>query len=371
MKKRVSFIRLLVLVCLLNLLSVNGILCVPQSIAAEGATEGSKNEGIITSGMSQIREKNREVVRKWAVSQYWRPEFNDMFTADFTIEMPFAPPGMNQVLCVGQTLAHRYWLTRTVRSWYIDSEKMKIYGPKEEDGNIFWIIRDCQADVYWGGAYGKFQNHFVSRVTLVNGKINHLKEFFDPLEFLKAIGEEIPRFPFYYPDKTIEAGEKVKEDTKLKEFSYDASPEAIAERGRLNVETFLAVNYFEVHQNRTFSPDYRHIVYYAPKDMHTHFIPEELPAFDAWLDGAFKDWNGHPDIIAYETEDPRVWFFESGGYGIVEWPGSGIESGYGNRYCKFLELDEMGLIKRYDEHLNPMGKLNSINKRVPSFPYLF
>ena len=99
---------------------------------------------------------------------------------------------------------------------------------------------------------------------------------------------------------------------------------------------------------------------------------EKYHVFDQWIDDSLtREWHGHPDIIPYATDDPHVFFFESGGYGLAEWIGNNTVGGYANRYMKYLELDDAGFIQCYDETLSPISKMNSINKPLPAFPYMF
>jgi Phenazine biosynthesis protein A/B len=205
-------------------------------------------------------------------------------------------------------------------------------------------------------------------VTIKDGKISHMKEWSNPLKYLEAAHLEIPKFlqKFDY-EKVAEARKKIPPRPE-----YDLSPEAIAKRAYDNVHSFIELNYFEAVKKRTYSKDYRHAIWYAPPDMKEEYDPEDYIAFDLWIDDSLtREWHGQPDPIPYSTDDPRVFFFESGGYGIAEWMGNGTVGGYVNRYMKYLELDDQGFIKRYDETLNPINKLNSINKPLPGFPYMF
>lgn len=319
--------------------------------------------------MSNLKIKineNYAAVERMMTSQWWLKENDDLFTDDLTLEFPYAPPGMAQNLCHGQTLAHRYWLSRTVKSWNV--RDMKLYGPRDPFGDKFIVIRYAGGDVSWGGTDGSFESRHISLITVKNGKISHMKEWFNPIKYLEGANVELPKFEQEFD---YEKAAKSLENQPTRP-EYDMSEAAIAQRAYDNIQSFVDKNFFEAVKRRTYSEDYRHAIWNAPPNMKEEYAPEEYHVFDTWIEESLtKEWFGHPDIIAYATDDPHVYFFESGGYGIAEWKGNGIIGGYGNRYMKYLELDDAGFIKRYDETLNPIGKMNSINKPLPAFPYMF
>ena len=143
-------------------------------------------------------------------------------------------------------------------------------------------------------------------------------------------------------------------------------------RARNNVLSFIDTDSLSAAKRRISSPEFRHAVWNAPPEMLEEYPVEDFPAFDLWIDRSLsKGWSGHPDMIPYATDDPHVYFLEAGGFGTAEWVGNGKSGGYGNRYIKYIEIDDNGLLKRWDENLNPISKFNSINVSLPSFPYLY
>ena len=315
----------------------------------------------------QIRlEENYQAARTMMENQWWKPEFDYLFTDDFTLDFPYAPPGMYQGMCVGQTLAHKFWLNRTVKNWHV--RDMRLFGPRDPFGDKFICIRYAGGDVCWGGKDGVFESRHISLMTIKNGKISHMKEWANPIEYLKGANVEVPKF-LQVLDK--EGADRIKAEQPPRP-EYDMSEEAIAKRAYDNVHSFIELNFFEAVKKRTYSEDYHHAIWNMPPNMLEQYPPEMYHVFDKWIDDSLtREWHGHPDIIPYATDDPHIFFFESGGYGIAEWIGNGTVGGYANRYMKYLELDDYGFIRCYDETLNPINKMNSINKPLPAFPYMF
>ena len=311
-------------------------------------------------------EENYSAAKTMMENMWWKPEFDNLFTEDFTIELPYAPPGMNQYMCVGQTLAHKFWLNRTVKDWHV--RDMKLYGPRDPFGDKFICIRYAGGNVHWGGQDGVFESRHISLMTIKDGKISHLKEWANPIEYLKGANVEVPVFLQEFDEE--KAAKRL--ENQPARPKYDMSPEAIQKRAYDNVHSFIELNFFEAVKKRTYSETYHHAIWNAPPNMLEQYPKEKYHVFDQWIDDSLtREWHGHPDIIPYATDDPHVFFFESGGYGLAEWIGNNTVGGYANRYMKYLELDDAGFIQCYDETLSPISKMNSINKPLPAFPYMF
>ena len=90
-----------------------------------------------------------------------------------------------------------------------------------------------------------------------------------------------------------------------------------------------------------------------------------------WSNLSTESFRFLPGAIVYETEDPNEAFFEASAYGMYHWEGNHSYGGYMNRYLMHITMNEQGLCNRYDEYLNPINKMNSINQSIPSFPWLY
>ena len=310
--------------------------------------------------------ENYKAAEKMMSSPWWQPEYEDLFDPAFTVDMPFAPPGMDQHLGIGQLLPHKEWLNRTVKNWYV--KDMKVYGPRDPFSDKYIVIRRAGGDVHWGGRDGHFESRMTTLLSIKNGKICYMKEWFNPLEFLKAAGLGVPAFR----QNMDREGHPQPEPVKLEDMGLELTEEAASKRAQNNVLSFITLDSKAAAKKRISSPDFRHAVWNAPPDMMEEYPVEDLEAFDAWVWASITGpWAGHPDMIPYATDDPHFYFLEAGGYGQVEWVGNYAKGGYGNRYIKYIEIDDNGLLARWDENLNPISKFNSINIPLPTFPYLY
>lgn len=318
--------------------------------------------------MTELKVKNTELVKKIAVGQWWRPEFEELMSADLSLEFPFAPPGMTQNPCRGQVWAHCCWMTQTVKTWDVTVER--IYGPREEYGKVFFAVYHVKGEVYWGGADGVYENRHVDRITVENGRVVNIRQWFNPFKWLEAAGREIPVFNVDIPWEDVP---KYREMREAKEANTDFSTayEDIEARISANIRAFMASNSADNHMTFESPANYDRSVYWVPPIMKEHVEGDEIDQMEAWTWASIKQWQLMDDAVIYETDDRRCYFFETGGYGRAGWLGNNSEGGYQNRYIKYMELDDMGFIIKYDEYLNPICKLNSINKSIPSFPYLY
>ncbi|BDF72373.1 hypothetical protein CE91St41_33550 [Oscillospiraceae bacterium] len=311
------------------------------------------------------KEENRALVSRVLSGPYWTPEYADCFTGDFTLELPYAPPGMPQNLCHGQTVAHFIWLSQSVKTWALEPDSLEVYGLK---GNpeLFWAVRTAGGGVHWGGRDGRFSSRFVTKVELRDGKISRMKDFSDPLAYLRAAGREAPVFKVGLDHEEAARRQAAAKPAPYIPDPHGDAPEVIAQKVRDNIDSLVHGQF----QKRVNGPVVDHYCWFVPHEMKTHYTPEEDPAMDVWMERSLLEWTTHCDPICYETDDPEIWFFECGGYGYAEWQGNGSAGGYQNRYVKFLKM-EKGECVRSDEYLNPINKLNAINAVIPSFPYFY
>lgn len=320
------------------------------------------------TGIEKSKIQNHTLVERMITSQYWLPENRDMFSGDFTLELPNAPPGMPQYFNPVDSARYMDWFSRTVKTWKVDPG-YGIYGTKDE--NLFWVVRVCSGDVHWGGVDGKFESRMVSRITTEKGKIKHMKELSNPLSFLKAIGAEVPIFRV---EMDYEEIEKVKaeaaENTKPVQ-PMDNSPAAVAKRLSNNLAIYReGLDYSAEAEMMTLAENCEWRVWFLPPEMKAAYYGDEAIGIDIWTSRSVKSYRYLPDAIIYETDDPSIYFIECGGDGITDWQGNNALGAYRNRYVMFDQFENGALIKHH-EYLNPINKFNSINKSIPSFPYYF
>jgi hypothetical protein len=314
------------------------------------------------------KKQNYELVKRMITSQYWLPENRDMFSGDFTLELPNAPTGMPQYFNPVDFKLYMEWLSETVKSWKVNSG-YEIYGTKNE--NLFWVVRECSGDVHWAGVDGKYESRMVSRITTENGKLKHMKELSDPLSCLKAIGAEIPIFRVKMDYDEIKKVKTEEAKNKKPSSPMDNSPAAVAKRLSNNLAVYRdALDYTQEGQMQTLAENCEWRVWFLPPEMKAAYYGDEKIGIDIWTSRSVISYKYLPDAVIYETDDPSIYFIECGGSGISEWQGNNVRGRYRNRYVMFDQYQNGALIKHH-EYLNPINKFNSINKSIPSFPYYF
>ncbi len=316
------------------------------------------------------RNEKKKMLTELFQQKWWLGEFRDHFTEDLTYEAPMAPPGMLQSLNEGMTAIHMMWLSATVKTW--EAEILKSYGPKEENGDTFFIIYNVKADVKWGGTENTYSNkRGVLRIRMNGDKICSIKEWFNPLNWIKAAGRDVPVFGMSIP-MCNELSRAIHKEKPARP-EYDMSPEACENRRKSNIECFGSLEKGYACSPIPVEKGFDRLVLNVPANMKEDVTPEEREYFDLWLAvGETKPWTWMPGAVVYETDDPYASFSEPCGYGGYNWPGN-EEFGmfYANKYICYIELDDKGFCKRYWEFLNPIAKMNSVNKSLPSFPWLF
>ena len=139
----------------------------------------------------EVNEKDMECCRQFAETIYWQQECEEIFDGAFSLDLPYAPPGMYQHLGKNELKWHYDWLSHTVgNDW--KWENTKALGTDHE--GIFWVFRTGSGSVCWGGKEGWYESKFATLLHIQDGRITYAKDHFDPAGFYKAIGIELPKF---------------------------------------------------------------------------------------------------------------------------------------------------------------------------------
>lgn len=318
--------------------------------------------------MAESRKENDlALVERVLTAPWWEPEHAGLLDPDMTLELPFAPPGMAQSLCRGQVWAHKEWLKRTVKGWRSDIRR--VYGPRDEKTGVYFVLHDVRGQVHWADTDGVYENHVVTRVTVRDGRVVRMKEWSNPLRYYAAIHTELPTFYVKIPEKAV--AQAVLHKKSVPAPVYPTDPESVAQRRRDNYNSMITSDHDVMLKMVTAPGNFQRIVYFVPPEMEEVYSPEEAEIMESWTDASMDTWQLMDDAVGYETDDPNAFFFETGGYGMVHWEGNNAYGGYYNRYLKFIRLDDQGLMTEYHEYLNPINKMNSVNKAIPTFPWLY
>ena len=311
--------------------------------------------------------EKKELILSVLTNQWWKPEYNACFTEDFCLELPFAPPGMFQEIPFPQIDVHKEWLCRTVKSWNV--EVLSIVGPKQPDGDVFFLTYNVKGDVCWGGNDGTYQNRVVDRVTLQGAQICNIREWSNPFQYIWAAGREIPTFHVSLDWNSNIGSVLNRPITPLPE--YDLSPEACEARRAENIYRFSTDTAGIACQPIKVKDGFQRYVWFVPPEMKDHYSDEEAVFMELWSSLSCESFHFLPGAKVYETENPNEAFFEPSATAVYHWEGNHSYGGYMNRYLCHITMNEQGFCDRYDEYLNPINKMNSINQSIPTFPWLY
>jgi hypothetical protein len=345
----------------------------------------------------KMKRHNMDIAKLVLSHAFWRQEyFPKYYSESFTMDFPGAPPGMPTHFCIWEAERCFEWLNRTVMSWF--SELEEFY--PTPDPNQFWAIGICHGDVLWGKAEGKFQSKFFVRIEFLDGKINYMKGWLDPLSFLRAAHIEIPMIVKGVADSRIDKfiantpkrftvnnpeRNKAKDDYS----GLDMSEEAIAVRLKNNLDqNTCGIEREKYRKLETFNPAYKRGAWFIPDALPWSSVPVEDRSITnnnaseneapkelksrifAWVKLSspwmYRDTRG----VNYPTDDKFVWFAEMYSNGPCNWIGNGFERGhYHEQFLMVMKFDKAGRELVRDEVICPAYKYASTEIALPSFPY--
>lgn len=297
---------------------------------------------------------------RFANSVYWEESFDELFSENVVLDMPFAPPGMWQHLSPAEVKKHFEWLCRTVKNWKWDAPA-KVFATDHD--HIYWVFRDGGGDTHWAGKDGTFHSRMPALLRIENGRIVYIKEHFDMAAFYDAIGVELPHFKYDAPDP---AGFEPRPAAPV----VDHTPESMERQVQATLNFFINPSYWDPEVNCVLADDFVHELVDAPADMPRVYRGTEYDSINAWLGAHMGDCELF-DLQFYHTQDEHVYIAEFTCSVPVTWGGCDGGGHYSNREISYIELNDAGLCSRLDEYFHTMSKFNSIGVSVPSFPYLF
>ena len=300
------------------------------------------------------------LARRFAEAEYWRPEYSGLFSEEFTLDLPFAPPGMYQTMTHQETEYYFRWMCHTVSNWRYQGDA-KVFATDQE--GLYWVFRCGQGDVAWAKTKGVFKSKMAALIRIRDGKIVYAKEHMDTAAYYEAIQVELPRFRYDAPDP---AGIKPRDPAPV----IQHTPESLERQIEATLNFFINPSYWEPEINCVLADDFIHELVFAPKDMPRVYKGTEYDSINAWLAEHMGDGRVF-DCKFYNTDDPHVFIAEFNCYFDVTWGGA-VEGGhYSNREISYIEINDAGLCTRLDEYFNTTSKFNSIGVSIPSFPQLY
>lgn len=300
------------------------------------------------------------LAEKFAQSEYWKPEFQALFAPDFTMDLPFAPPGMYQSMTHTETEYYFQWLCRTVSHW---SYEGPAHAFATDHPGVYWVFRTGRGNVFWAKHQGVFSSKMAALLQIEDGKIRHIKEHLDVAAYYDAIGVELPHFQYDAPDP---AGISPRPPAPI----IQHTEESLSKQIEATLNFFINPSYWDPEVNCVLADDFIHELVFAPRDMPRVYQGTEYDSINAWLGRHMGEGRVY-DCKFYNTHDPHVFIAEFNCYFDVTWGGATEGGHYSNREISYIELNDAGLCARLDEYFCTTGKFNSIGVSIPSFPQLY
>ncbi len=314
----------------------------------------------------KVDSKDMESCRRFSQTTYWLRECEELFDDAFSLDLPYAPPGMYQHLGKNELKWHYDWLSHTVgNDW--KWENINALGTDHE--GIFWVFRSGAGSVCWGGKEGWYESKFATLLQIQDGRITYAKDHFDPTGFYKAVGVELPKF--YYDAKPPEGFSEAVNLCRI-----PGTEESLQRQIKETLDFFVHPDYWNPKVKDVLAEDFVHELTFAPADMPRVYRGRAYDALNEWLDRHLKGGEIYDELF-YQTTDPHIYITEYNCLFETDWGytkeqiNAGAHGRYPNREISYIELDDQGRCRRLDEYLNTMSKFLSINASIPTFPYMF
>lgn len=300
------------------------------------------------------KTQNYRIVEKFLTIPYWENKI--LFSKDIEVEYPFAPPGMIQKMIPFEFFAHCMWMQKVISNW--KATEVTIIPTTDE--NLFWAIREEQADMILGMRSGKYINECVFRIVLEDGKIKQFREYGNPHAYYDVMNIILPAFRYQCDTKQNVPCMRMKKGEKSK-----FSPEKNLKRAIANYanpitgndgdpEPIYADNVVEV----TPYSAYDHTLYCSGKEFDIHM---------EWMFRNVLEWNTQENAPFYQSTDPKVIIVESYGYGKTSW--GGRIGHYMQRELQIAHMNEEGKVDHFRVYYNPLYEYTSMNQNIPTIPY--
>ncbi len=294
-----------------------------------------------------------DIVKKYCSVPYWEEAYSDLFDPEIVVDFPHAPPGFYQHYAPFEFEAFRYWMRNIVSNWETVGDSTVI---QTKDPGVLWGVYFCKCDIYLAKRPCRYQNEHAVRFTIKDGKIIHIRDYFNPISFYDAMGIVLPAFIF---DPVDDCPSVRMPENGVSKFSVAQNVQRAVNNFANPIEVdgdpepIYAANVLEVCPN-------------APYSMTEGYSGKSFDVQTEWMFRVVPEWNSDPRSGYYETIDPNVIVVESLGYGVTTW--SQREGHYIQRELQIAFLDQ-GKVSHFRVYFNPLCKFNSMNQCIPTIPF--
>ncbi|ODV83150.1 hypothetical protein CANARDRAFT_30242 [[Candida] arabinofermentans NRRL YB-2248] len=314
-----------------------------------------------------------KVVDQYLCTPFW--DSTDLeekiFTKDYVLEFPFAPPGMPKHFSNTSRNIYTNWLKRTMKDW----SRYNIIKYPTTDPNKMWIESFTKATVQWGERVDRaFDCENIEYIEIKDGKISLIRCWSDSLAYYNAAGMNLPVFNFSGP-KILNEFQKPKSSQEVTPLEPQGKEEEEETKEKL-FNYFLKPDFEDPERDgpkyaNYFSPNFNFRMPYLPVGMDRKYTDEYLAAMKPWMADTVVKFTQNCEFERLQFEDDNIAIVESNGsYGIMKWDPRGNESGYWNDYVIFVRLESFG-VAEYREYLDPVNKLICAGAQITVFPFFY
>jgi len=328
-------------------------------------------------------DMRKKIARIIASDAFFKAElFTRYYAADFTMDIPTAPPGMPNHYDTWEAETCFTWLNRTVRKWNVTLKEF--YGSKDHDG-LFWAIGEIDADVHWGDHDGRFASMSVLKIVVSQeGKVEYLSWRADPSEMLVAAGRKRPEFDVETAITKLDMNQYqwfrslVHFDKEPVEYPAGNSKQDKESRIQMIIDQHSCGVDRERYRKLPRREEFKGGGIFIPKqqlEATERHIDEKTGGINrvfAWVKVSSPWMYRDPRNRVYATDDPHVYFAEMNCHGPGCWYGIEGKTGhYHQNYLVYMRVDDEGYLTSWYEILNNINILNASNISMESFPYYY
>ena len=301
-----------------------------------------------------VQNEQYALVKAYCENPFWEESFDHLFDEDLVVDFPHAPPGFYQHFSAFEFSFFRWWLRNILQDWHLTGDTTII---QTKDPDIIWAVYFSEARMTLAKRECSYRNEHAVRFTIRDGKIVHIKDYFNPIRFYDALGIQLPAF-IYDPVEDWESTRMP--DDGVSKFTLEQNM-------RRAFNNFANPIEVDGDPEPIYASDVLEVCPNAPYSMTECYSGKDFDVQTEWMFRVTAEWNSDPRNPSYETLDPDVIVVEADGYGHTLW--SHTDGHYCQRELQIVFLRN-GKVVHFRVYFNPLSKFYSMNQSIPSIPFL-